>query len=301
MSVFTTYWISFKGYLQVEKQASSHTIHAYYKDIDDFFQFLTAEQLHDIHIQHTNVRNYLTTLYEKGLSRRSVARHISSLRSFYHFLVRENVVSDNPFTSIHLPKALHPIPEFFYAEELEKLFEVHDRSTAIGQRNQALIEIVYATGMRVSECVHLHITDIDFSLQTVRVMGKGNKERYIPFGRLAKDALHQYIEDGRSTLMKKAKQHTDIVFLNARGTPLTDRGVRYVLEKVVKDAALTLKIHPHKLRHSFATHLLDNGADLRTVQELLGHKNISTTQIYTHVSKERLHHVYQSAHPRAKQ
>lgn len=190
------------------------------------------------------------------------------------------------------------IPKFLYAEELEELFEVSDTETPLGQRNQALLELMYATGIRVSECVNLQLTDIDFAVGTILVMGKG-KQRYIPFGSYAQDSLITYIENGRKQLVNKTDEDSHMVFLNAKGKPLTSRGVRYVLNELIKKASLTMRISPHMLRHTFATHMLDEGADLRTVQELLGHENLSTTQIYTHVSKERLRSVYMKHHPRA--
>src|SRR5699024_8202277 len=198
------------------------------------------------------------------------------------------------------PKQTRKIPSFFYQEEVEKLFEISNLDDPLGQRNQAIIEILYGTGIRVSECQSLRLNDIDFFIGTILVHGKGNKERYVPFGQYAKTALDTYINDGRNKLLNKGNNQTDILFLNARGAPLTTRGIRYILDKLVKDAALTLEIHPHKLRHTFATHMLNEGADLRTVQELLGHENLSTTQIYTHVTKDRLRSVYMKSHPRAK-
>lgn len=222
------------------------------------------------------------------------------MRSFYLYLEREGIVENNPFSHVTLPKQKRTIPIFFYKEELEELFDVCDLSTPLGQRNQAILEVLYGTGIRVSECQSLRIDNVDFVLNTVLVLGKGNKERYIPFGQHAKDALETYINDGRRKLLEKSNGETDYVFLNARGTPLTARGIRYVLDKVVQEASLTLDIHPHKLRHTFATHILNEGADLRTVQELLGHENLSTTQIYTHVTKDHLRSVYMASHPRAK-
>lgn len=242
---------------------------------------------------------YLTTLHDEKLARKSVARKVSSLRSLYRFLMREGYRKDNPFALASLPKKELSIPKFLYAEELEELFEVSDTKTPLGQRNQALLELMYATGIRVSECVNLQLTDIDFAVGTILVMGKGKKQRYIPFGSYAQDALITYIENGRKQLAKKTEEQSHMVFLNAKGTPLTSRGVRYVLNELIKKASLTMRISPHMLRHTFATHMLDEGADLRTVQELLGHENLSTTQIYTHVSKERLRSVYMKHHPRA--
>ncbi|UFU01366.1 tyrosine recombinase XerC [Radiobacillus kanasensis] len=289
----------FVEYLQIEKNASPYTVEYYSYDLQSFFDFLQREHISDLNeVDYQNVRFFLTTLYDQQLSRRSVSRKISSIRSFYKFLEREKVVSENPFLAIHLPKMDQPVPSFFYKEELEKLFQVSDTSTPLGQRNQAILEVMYATGIRVSECVGLKIDDIDFFLGTMLIRGKGKKERYLPFGRFAEEALQTYIDNGRNSLRKNQPDSGE-VFLNARGRALTTRGVRLILDKLVKKAALTVDIHPHKLRHTFATHMLNEGADLRVVQELLGHENLSSTQVYTHVSKDHLRNIYMNSHPRA--
>ncbi|MFD1360328.1 tyrosine recombinase XerC [Lentibacillus salinarum] len=289
-------------YLQIERNASPFTVRYYRDDLENFFNFLREESIRSLQdVNHRTVRLYLTRLYERKLGRRSVSRKISSLKSFYRFLERHYQITANPFININLPKATKAIPGFLYSEELEKLFDISDLTDPIGQRNQALIEILYATGIRVSECSTLKPGDIDFTIGTLFVTGKGNKERYIPFGRFAEIALETYINDGREKLLDKAASSADAVFLNARGGPLTARGIRLILNKMVEKAALTVHVHPHKLRHTFATHMLNEGADLRTVQELLGHENLSSTQIYTHVTKDRLRHVYMNSHPRAKE
>ncbi|WP_410983897.1 tyrosine recombinase XerC [Bacillus cereus] len=290
----------FVGYLQIERNYSKYTIASYQNDLEHFVQFMEREGISSfLDVTYVDVRLYLTTLHDEKLARKSVARKVSSLRSLYRFLMREGYREDNPFVLASLPKKEWSIPKFLYVEELEKLFEVSDAETPLGQRNQALLELMYATGIRVSECVSLQLADIDFSVGTILVTGKGKKQRYVPFGSYAQDALITYIENGRKQLAKKTEEHSQMVFLNAKGTPLTDRGVRYILNELIKKASLTMKISPHMLRHTFATHMLDEGADLRTVQELLGHENLSTTQIYTHVSKERLRSVYMKHHPRA--
>lgn len=300
MNNFRNYWQSFKEYLQIEKNASPYTVKYYLNDLELFFDFLASEAVNDLReVDERVVRVFLNALYNRKLSRRSVSRKISALRTFYKFLEREEIVIGNPFTLIRLPKTESPIPGFLYAEELEKLFEVNDLTDPLGQRDQAILELLYATGMRVSECQQLVLDNIDFTIGTVFVTGKGRKERYIPYGKFAEIALETYIQDGRKLLLAKAKQPTNVLFLNHRGFPLTDRGIRDVLNRVVKKAALTVNVHPHKLRHTFATHLLNEGADLRSVQELLGHENLSTTQIYTHVTKDHLRRVYMKSHPRA--
>ncbi|SHN16068.1 tyrosine recombinase XerC [Gracilibacillus kekensis] len=294
-------WLMYLDYLQIEKNASKSTIVAYEKDLAHFFRFLRSENLDSLAaVNYAIIRTYLTTLHEQGLATKSINRHISTLRTFYNFLVREQTVIENPFVHLHLPKTSYTIPEFLYQAEIEKLFDSIDRSSKLGKRNAALLEVLYGTGIRVSECVQIKLDQIDFDLQTILVLGKGNKERYVPFGEFARNSLQLYINESRSELVTAKSQPQNFLFLNARGNPLTSRGVRLIINKQVNEAALTLHIHPHKIRHSFATHLLDNGADLRAVQELLGHSHLSSTQIYTHVSKDRLRKVYQTAHPRAK-
>ncbi|WP_411955440.1 tyrosine recombinase XerC [Alkalibacillus sp. S2W] len=290
----------FKQFLVVERHASSYTVDQYMTDLDQFSRFITKEQIDGFsEIKQSDLRIYLTELYEEGLSRVSVSRKLSSLRSFYTFLEKEGFVSVNPIEYVSSPKRDRKIPQFFYEEELAKLFETEDVSTPLGQRNQAIVEMLYATGVRVSELVQMKQDNFDFSLKTVLVQGKGKKQRYVPFGAYAEDALVTYLHDGRIELADKANETSDYVFLNHRGDPLTDEGVRYILNEMMKRAAITSTIHPHKLRHTFATHLLNQGADMRSVQELLGHESLSSTQIYTHVTKDYLQNIYNNAHPRA--
>jgi integrase/recombinase XerC len=298
---YSEYQKLFTEYLQIEKNASPYTIEYYQHDLKELFSFLKQEGIRAVEdVDQHVVRLFLTSLYDRKLSRKSVSRKISSLRTFYKYLEREQIVESNPFMLVTLPKAAKPIPGFLYEEEIEKLFEVNDLTDPLGQRNQAIIETLYGTGIRVSECQQLRIRDIDFSIGTLLVKGKGRKERYVPFGSFAEKALQIYIQDGRRQLLEKNGTNTEAVFLNARGNAITTRGIRLVLDKMVEKAALTVNVHPHKLRHTFATHMLNQGADLRTVQELLGHENLSTTQIYTHVTKDHLRNIYLNSHPRAK-
>lgn len=300
MDTFKNEREAFIEYLQIEKNASPYTIQFYSQDLKDFIAFLQKEHVDNLaEINYAVIRLFLTELYDKKLSRRSVSRKISSLRSFFRFLEREEFVQTNPFLTVSLPKAARPIPEFLYEEELAKLFTVSDLKTPLGQRNQAILELLYGTGVRVSECVNLIEADLDFFIGTMLVKGKGRKERYVPVGGFAQDALTSYIKDGRNTLLAKSKSETEKVFLNHLGKPLTARGVSTILNQMVKEASLTIHVHPHMLRHTFATHLLNEGADLRSVQELLGHEHLSSTQIYTHVTKDHLRKIYMNSHPRA--
>lgn len=292
---------AFTEYLQIEKNASPYTVEYYNHDLEEFFAFVEREGFESLReIDQRAVRVFLTALYDRQLSRRSVSRKISSIRTFFKFLERENVIDSNAFMLISLPKAAKPIPGFLYEEEMEKLFEINDANDPLGQRNQALLEALYGTGIRVSECQSLRLKDIDFSVGTLLVRGKGKKERYVPFGSYAEKALQLYIHDGRKKLLEKSGSNSEVVFLNSRGNPITTRGIRLVLKNMMEKAALTINVHPHKLRHTFATHMLNEGADLRTVQELLGHESLSSTQIYTHVTKDHLRNIYLNSHPRAK-
>ncbi|WP_059170132.1 tyrosine recombinase XerC [Bacillus sp. FJAT-27445] len=289
----------FLEYLQIEKNSSQYTIEHYHRAISEFFDVMAEQGITDVKdVQYHDARLFLTRLFGQKQARKTISRKISTLRSFYKFLLRENIVADNPFALVILPKREKRLPEFFYEDELEILFEACSADTPLGQRNLALLELLYATGIRVSECCTISIRDIDFFLSTVLVMGKGSKERYVPFGSKAAAALKLYIGDGRKKLLE-GKPNQDALFVNHRGGPLTARGVRTILNGMIEKSSLTGKIHPHKLRHSFATHLLNNGADMRTVQELLGHAFLSSTQIYTHVTNEKLKKTYMAHHPRA--
>ncbi len=286
-------------YLTYQKKYSSNTIVSYKKDISDFIIFLKRESIESLNdVTYSMIRGYLTELHNLNLDKRSVARKISSLKSFYKYLLQMEYVDDNPFMLVHSPKQSEKIPQFLYYEEITELLDNIDTSDELGMRNKAILEVMYASGLRVSEVVGLTLQDIDFGRGTVLVHGKGNKDRVVPFNKHAREALEVYLEDGRSFLMIHCKQNHNVVFVNKKGDPLTSRGVEDILNRVAKKHSTISHLHPHMLRHTFATHLLDNGSDIRSVQEMLGHSNISTTQVYTHVTKERLVSVYNQAHPR---
>lgn len=290
----------FLQYLQVEKNYSPYTVEYYHGDLLDFILFMSEQSISSLDaVEYSDVRLYLTKLFHLKLSRKSVARKISSLRSFYKFLLREKQLTQNPFTQVSIPKAEKRLPDFFYEEELAILFQACDDKEPIGQRNRAILELLYATGIRVSECCNIRLQDIDMDLSTLLVHGKGKKDRYVPFGSFAHEALEKYISCGRNEILTHNNKQHDYLLVNFRGGPLTTRGLRTVLNSIVEKSTLNGKIHPHKLRHSFATHLLNNGADMRTVQELLGHSNLSSTQIYTHVTNDYLKKTYMAHHPRA--
>lgn len=285
-------------YIQLEKNFSVHTVREYCSDLENFLAFLHAEGVNNLEeVEYLHARLYVTKLYDEKKARTTISRKISSIRSFFRFLNKEYALDDAAFRSLYHPKKEKRLPSFFYMEELEKLFAANEGDDSKSIRNIAILELLYATGMRVSELTSIELPQVDFNYSIVRVMGKGRKERIIPFGMYASEALTRYVEEARPRLLKKHEhQH---LFVNMRGGELTARGVRYILNEMIDNASLHTKIYPHMLRHTFATHLLNNGADLRTVQELLGHAHLSSTQVYTHVTKEHLRNTYMNAHPRA--
>lgn len=293
--------LKFCDYIKVEKNYSDYTVENYKRDINEFKQYLENENFGNLKDFTNNAnRHYLAYLNQKKLRTRSVARKMSSLRSFYRFLVNEGIVKTNKFSDINSPKLEKILPKFLYVEEIEKMFDSIDTETVLGKRDYAILEFMYGTGVRVSELCNLEIDDIDYINKQVIVLGKGNKERYLPLHDLIIEALEVYVNEAREVLqMRNKKEVSTKLFLNHHGGALTPRGVRVVLENIVKDASESFHISPHMLRHSFASHLLNNGADLITVQELLGHENLSTTQIYTHISLEQIKREYMNKFPRA--
>ncbi|MGD7043672.1 tyrosine recombinase XerC [Jeotgalibacillus proteolyticus] len=288
----------FIQYLQTEKNYSSLTIEHYIHDLDSFFLFLVKEGVDALEeVDEIHSKLFLMQLHKEKYSRASVSRKISSLRSFFSYLQREEKQKINPMSYVLHPKKEGRLPHFFYENEMEQLFSACDGDKPLDLRNKAILELLYATGIRVSECTSILLQDLDLTMGTLLVKGKGRKERYVPFGDFAGSAIKRYLEEGRSKLVNNSTSAS--LFINHRGAPLTSRGIRYVLTALMNKTTLTASIHPHMLRHTFATHLLNNGADLRTVQELLGHAHLSSTQLYTHVTKEHLRKTYQSFHPRA--
>ncbi len=282
--------------LKVERQFSEHTLKSYHDDLEQFNVFLKQEYLELSAFEYKDARNYLSYLYSKNLKRTSVSRKISTLRSFYEYWMTQDEKVINPFIQLVHPKKEQYLPHFFYEEEMEALFDTVEKDPKKGLRDRVILELLYATGIRVSELVHIKESDLDMNLPGVKVLGKGGKERFIPFGEFCKQSIERYLE----LFKPKIKNDHNYLLVNMNGAPITERGVRYVLNDVVKRTAGVTDIHPHKLRHTFATHMLNQGADLRTVQSLLGHVNLSTTGRYTHVTNEQLRKVYLNAHPRAK-
>lgn len=293
-------FVLFLRYLMIERQYSEKTKEAYEGDIQDFFDFLEETGEPDfLKVTIQDIRIYLSFLHDKEYSRNTISRKLSSLRSFYHFLVRNNQLAENPFVYIQMKRKKDKLPRFLYEKEMNALFDSIEDDTLLGKRNLALVEVLYGTGIRVAECVAIRLSDLDLINGIVLIRGKGNKERYVPFGNFALDAIESYLDSARIKLMEKSGVAHDVLFVNHRGAPLTDAGVQYILKELIKKSSLTTNIHPHMMRHTFATHLLNNGADLRTVQELLGHASLSSTQLYTHVTTDTLQKSYRNFHPRA--
>ena len=295
--------LDFLAHVDLANTHSIHTRKAYQRDLVAFQHYLIDLGIANFQsVDKKTILRYIEVLNRQqpgGLKNSTLSRKISSLRSFYRYLMSQGRVERNPVTGILLPSKEKHLPDFLLFEEVNRLFESFDLSDPIQLRNRALFELMYASGLRVSEAVNLTRSAINLSERTLRFIGKGSKERMVPFYTDAAEILKRYLDESRPVLLC-GKTH-DRVFINQKGESLTSRGIEYLLDLCSKKAGLSRSIHPHMLRHSFATHLLDNGADLRLVQELLGHSSISTTQIYTHVTLDRLRETYLKAHPRARQ
>lgn len=293
----------FLGYLSVEKGSSPNTVNAYAHDIQTFIAFVQ-----DIHedkdnlglsdITYLEIRAYLADLQKAGYSRRTIARRLAGIRAFFSYLCKKGITSQNPVKGVRTPKEGRRIPTFLREDEVASLLERPPEDTPLGLRDRAILETLYAAGLRVGELVGLNLDSIDLATGFVRAYGKGSKERIVPIGGKAIGALIEYLEHGRPHLVCP-KSEPRALFLNCNGTRLSSRAVQIMIDKYIEEATIDKKISPHALRHSFATHLLDHGADLRAVQELLGHSSVSTTQIYTHMTRKRLKVIYDKAHPRA--
>lgn len=294
------YLKDFLHYLIVEKGLAENTIQSYRRDISAYLIFIEKKlQITDInHVTRVHIMQFLSRLKDEGKSARTIARHIASIRSFHHFLILDKIVDHDPTVHIETPHPELKLPKVLNTDEVDTLLNTPDLTTTLGLRDKAMLELMYATGMRVSELVNLNINDVHLSLGFVRCLGKGNKERIIPIGKMATEALKEYLEKARPKLINQ-KNKTDSLFMNHHGQRLSRQGFWKILKQMAVKAGIEKELTPHTLRHSFATHLLENGADLRSVQELLGHSDISTTQIYTHVTKTRLKDVYNQFHPRA--
>jgi len=290
----------YKDYLLYQKNYSNNTVISYINDINTLLSFLYNEDLGILmDISKRVAKFYITYLYDK-YNPKSILRKISSIKSLYDFLIEEEFLKDNPFAFVVLPKVTRKLPKFIYPKEMIDFLDNIDDSTILGKRNRAIFELLYGCGFRVSELVNIKLQDVDYVNKTILVHGKGLKDRIVPVHEIAIISLNNYILNSRIKLSLNSKEISDYIFLNYRGNKITSRGINLVLEKELERQSSTLKISPHSFRHSYATHLLNNGVDLRIVQELLGHTSLSTTQIYTKVSKEKLKAEYINTHPRAR-
>jgi tyrosine recombinase XerC len=292
-------------FLKNEKNYSNHTIVSYKNDLMQLLKYLKDDKILKVpsvqYIDRSIMRKYIVYLKKDNYSVRSIARKVSTIRSFFNFLLREGIIKINPTINLITPKINKKLPYFLYSQEVNKLIETPPLNTLLGIRDRAILELLYGTGIRVGELVNLNVHDIDLYEKTIRIFGKGSKERILPLGNPSIKAIEKYLAS-RNLFRKNIsinKNDLDALLLNRFGGRLSARNIRRIIIKYMKMAGLNKKISPHVLRHSFATHLLGGGADLRSVQELLGHESLSTTQIYTHITKERLKVIYNKSHPRS--
>ncbi len=298
---------AFLRYLTDVRQLSPATAEAYAGDVNQFVDFLAGlwgeERTYDwAGVDYRTIRSFLADLARRRYSKATVARKLAALRSLFRFLLQEGVVQQNPAKIAPTPRQDAHLPEYLYADEMEALLQAPDESTALGQRDRAILEMLYATGVRVSELVAMDVADLQLDQRQIRVIGKGNRERVVLMGGRAMQALRRYLSDGREQLLRgNTSPAEEALFLNNSGGRLSVRGVQQRVNKYVLETAASSRITPHALRHTFATHMLDGGADLRSIQALLGHRSLSTVGIYTHLTTERMKQVYRSAHPLAEE
>jgi len=289
----------FIHFLTVEKGLAQNTLDSYRRDLMTYHQFLHKH--HYLPIEQTNrshIIAYLMELKNKGRATSTISRNLASIRAFYQYLLRDRYIEKDPSENLESPKLDKRLPKILSIDQVERLLKMPDTKTYAGQRDKAMLELLYATGIRVSELVSLNLDDLNLHMGFVKCFGKGAKERIVPLGNMAIQSIENYLENGRKNMLQKRVEE-NALFLNHHGRRLTRQGFWKIIKKYAKIASIEVEITPHTLRHSFATHLLENGADLRSVQEMLGHADISTTQIYTHLTKVRLKEVYSKAHPRA--
>jgi integrase/recombinase XerC len=289
---------NFTSYLKNQKNYSDYTINNYYKDLIEYSLFLDANKLKYYDMDYKKCIDYLRWLDEKKLKKTSICRKLSSLRSFYKYLVLNDKCNNNPFLLVSSPKKEKRIPKFINYENIEEIFNYPDMNTSEGQRERVILDILYSSGVRVSELINIKLSDIDFNEKTILITGKGNKERMVSFGDYAKEAINKYMSNGRKDLLGDIS--SDYLIVGKNKDRLTTRRIEQIIDNIIKHTSIKLNITPHVFRHTFATHLLDQGCDLIVVQELLGHTSLSSTEIYTHVSNEQIRNVYLNAHPRSK-
>ena len=287
--------------LKFERVYSNETIRSYQNDIEKFFDFLLKEDTNMDDVDVIVIRNFLTEEINAGISKRSCKRRLSSLKLFYEFCHKKQYVKDNPFNYISYPKTEKRFPKVLYKEQIDEILsENKKRNDFLAIRDQAILEVLYYCGLRASELVNIELQHVSLRKRFIRVLGKGNKERMVPFTEECAKTLETYLNISRGEILSKNKEPINYLFLNSNGEKLTTRGLEYILDKIEEKNSLFVGLHPHILRHSFATHLLENGADLRVIQELLGHESLNTTQVYTHVSEKAMQETYLKFFPRAK-
>jgi integrase/recombinase XerD len=291
---------AFLTHVRVERGLSANTVTAYRRDLMKFDDFAKKRKLTLESVSRDNLMEFLASLYRQKLESRTVARHLVTLRNFFRFAQLQELISTDPSINLESPKIRRSLPGYLRLEEIERLLAQPDDKTPLGLRDHAMLDVLYSTGLRVSELISLRVMDLDTAVGCVRCIGKGDKERIVPIGKKALALVERYLRDARPKLIGKGKQAlATTLFINRRGSPLSRVGVWKILSAYGRKAGLRSSLTPHMLRHSFATHLLERGADLRSVQLMLGHSDISTTQIYTHVVEERLKQIYKAHHPRA--
>lgn len=293
----------FLVYIKYNLNFSDRTVKSYEQDILSFYTFIFTQGVTYDDIDQMVIRNYLSTELTRGISKKTCCRRLSCLRHYYDFLYETNHIKENPFIFIKSPKKEIRYPQVLRIEQIDNLFRLNsERTDELMYRDQCILELLYASGVRVSELINIRLSDIDLRGRTIRILGKGNKERIVPFNQSSKKALENYLRKSREQLANKNDLNAefDHLFFNSQGKPLTSRGVEFILKQIEIKTGCNYGLHPHMLRHTFATHLLEGGADLRVIQELLGHESLNTTQIYTHVTEESMKNQFLSSHPRAK-
>lgn len=292
------YILNFLDEEKLEKNYSQLTIDGYYRDLSIFLEYLNENNISSYNdVDYKDIRLYIKYLYDLKYTNKTISRHISSLRSFFKYLKKERIIDNNPMLLVANPKLDKKLPKYLNFDDTEKLLNAFDNKNFVSIRNSLILEILYSTGIRVGEITNIRVSDVSISNETIKVTGKGNKERIVYFGSRCKNLLNLYFKESYNKLNKN---NIDYLLLSKTGKKINEREIRTIVDEAAIIAGIKIKISPHVLRHTFATHMLQDGADLRSVQELLGHENLSTTQIYTHLTNEKIRNIYLNAHPRAR-
>lgn len=293
----------FIEYISFVLNFSPESVHAYEQDIVSFYKFIYSQGIDIDDVDSPIIRNYLSSELARGISKKTCSRRLSALRHFYRYLVKNEIVHENPFLFVSSPKKEIRYPHVLYIEQIENLLKLNsERTDNLALRDQCILELLYSSGVRATELVNIKMSDVDLRNRSIRIFGKGRKERIVPFNKSTQTVMKKYCLNSRDEFILKSVETAkeDYLFTNAKGEKLTTRGLEYILKEIEKKTGTNYGLHPHLLRHTFATHLLEGGADLRVIQELLGHESLNTTQIYTHVTEESMRNQFVSSHPRAK-